>query len=123
MSQDIISDTLNQIMNAKKAKKDRVMVKKHSRFLIKILDLMKDLSYLDYKINGQQIEIKIKTLSECRSIKPRFNVSYQEIDRYTRRFLPARNFGYLIMTTSQGLLTSEEAQKRKIGGSLIAYVY
>ena len=34
MSQNIIADTLNQIMNAKKARKTEVVVDKHSKLLI-----------------------------------------------------------------------------------------
>jgi small subunit ribosomal protein S8 len=37
--------------------------------------------------------------------------------------LPARNFGFLILTTSDGILTHVEARERGIGGKLIAYCY
>ncbi len=123
MSQDIVADALNQIMNAKKARKEEVRIRKHSKFLIGLLDLMKKLSYLEYKKEGSEIVISIKEINECRAVKPRFNVSVARIDRYVRRFLPSRDFGYLIVSTSQGLLTHKEAIEKKIGGSLIAYVF
>ena len=31
MSQDIVADALNELMNAKKARKDEVILKKHSK--------------------------------------------------------------------------------------------
>ena len=37
MGQDVVSDTLNQIMNAKKANKEVIVVTKVSKLLIKIL--------------------------------------------------------------------------------------
>jgi len=123
MSQDIVADALNQIMNAKKARKEEVRIRKHSKFLISILDLMKKMSYLEYKQEGSELVISIKEINECRAIKPRFNVSVPQIDRYVRRFLPSRDFGYLIISTSQGLLTHKEAVEKKIGGSLVAYVF
>ena len=123
MSQDIIADGLNQIMNIKKAKKTEVRIKKHSKFLLEILELMKKLGYLDYEVQGRELKVEIKNLNECRAIKPRYNVSVDRIDRYVRRFLPARDFGFIIISTSQGLLTHEEALEKNIGGSLIAYVY
>lgn len=124
MSQDVISDCLNQIMNAKKARKQEVKINRYSKFLIEILELMKKLKYLDYKTEGKILEIALKEkLSECKAIKPRFNVSAEEIDRYVKRFLPARDFGFILISTSKGLMTHEEALDKGIGGSLIAYVF
>ena len=124
MSQDITSDCLNQIMNIKKARKQEIRVKKHSRFLINVLELIKKLGYLDYKVEGREIEITIKDkLNECKAIKPRYDVSVDEIDKYVRRFLPSRDFGFIIVSTSKGLMTHEEAIEKNIGGSLIAYIF
>ncbi len=123
MSQDIVADALNQIMNAKKARKKELVVKRHSNFLINVLELMKKLNFLDYRKEGKELRIEIKNINECRAIKPRFNVSAEEIDKYVRRFLPAKNFGYIILSTSKGLMTGEEAIEKNIGGSLIAYIY
>ena len=123
MSQDIISDTLNQIMNAKRAKKDSVKVKRHSKILVGILDLAKERGYIEsYKVSGRDLEIKFN-LNECRAIKPRFTVQVKDMDKYVRRYLPARNFGMMIVSTSSGLMTHEDAQEKNIGGSLIAYFY
>lgn len=123
MSQDIVADALNQIMNAKKARKTEVKINKKSKLLINVLDLMKKLTYLDYKTEGRGLVITIKEINECKAIKPRFSVTVLETDRYVRRFLPSRGFGYVIISTSQGLLTHQEAVEKKIGGSLIAYVF
>ena len=46
-----------------------------------------------------------------------------EIDKYVRRFLPSRDFGFIIVSTSKGLMTHEEAIEKNIGGSLIAYIF
>lgn len=126
MSQDIIADCLNQIMNIKLAKKQEVKIKRYSKFLIEILELIKKFGYIDYKVNEEErvLEIEIKRkLNECRAIKPRYMVKVEEIDKYVRRFLPAKDFGCIFISTNQGLLTHEEALKKKIGGSLIAYVF
>jgi len=123
MSQDIISDTLNQIMNAKRAKKSSVNVKRHSKILVGILDLAKKQGYIEsYKVIGRDLEIKFN-LNECRAIKPRFTVQVKDFDKYVRRYLPARNFGMMIVSTSSGLMTHDEAQEKNIGGSLMAYFY
>ena len=123
MSQDVISDTLNQIMNAKRARQSSVHIRKHSKLLVSVLDIAKEKGYItDYKIKGTTMEISFE-LNECRAIKPRFDVAVEDIDKYVKRFLPARNFGIIIISTSKGLMTHEEAYDKNIGGSLIAYFY
>lgn len=123
MSQDIISDSLNQIMNAKRAKKDSVVLERSSQLLIKVLNMMKDLGYITYEKDDKKIKIAMKELNHCKAIKPRYTVSKDKIDFYTRRFLPARNFGYIIVSTNKGLMTHTEAVENKLGGCLIAYFY
>jgi small subunit ribosomal protein S8 len=123
MSQDIVSDALNEIMNAKRARKTNVIIKKHSKLLRKILDIAKDRGYLEYEINGKELKIEIKELNEIKSIKPRHTVSVNKIDYYIRRFLPARDFGFLIVSTNQGIMISNDAINKNLGGCLIAYVY
>ncbi len=123
MSQDVISDCLNQIMNAKKAKKQEVRIKKYSKFLISVLEVIKNLGYLDYSIEGRELEIKFEEINECKAIKPRYQVSADMIERYVRRYLPARDFGFIIISTNKGLMTHTQAIEQKIGGSLIAYVF
>ena len=44
-------------------------------------------------------------------------------EKYEKRFLPAKGFGILIVSTPKGLMTHEEARKKKLGGVLIVYVY
>ncbi len=123
MNQDIISDTLNEIMNAKRARKSHIVKTRFSKLLIKILDLMKQYGYIEYTLEEGKLKIELKEINECRTIKPRYVVNNKSLDKYIRRFLPARNFGYVIISTSKGLMTHQEAQENKIGGSLIAYFY
>ncbi len=123
MSQDIVSDVLNQIMNAKKAKKEVLVITRSSKLLLKVLDLMKQFGYVNYELTDTKLTIDIKSINECGSIKPRYTVDVKNIDKYTRRYLPARNFGYVLISTSKGLMTQEEALNNKIGGCLIAYFY
>ncbi|MFA5173785.1 MAG: 30S ribosomal protein S8 [Candidatus Pacearchaeota archaeon] len=123
MSQDIVSDALNQIMNAKKAKKSEVILKKHSLLLKNILDIAKQSGYLDYRINGRELTVEIKDLNEIRAIKPRFTVHVKSINGYVRRFLPAKNFGLVILSTNKGIMVHTEAEEKNIGGCLIAYMF
>ena len=123
MSQDVISDALNQIMNAKRARKSSLVVKKYSNLLLDVLELAKKHKYIEeYKTKGKELEIKFR-LNVCRAIKPRFTIGVKDIEKYIRRYLPARDFGIVIISTSQGLMTQDEILEKNLGGSLIAYFY
>ncbi len=126
MSQDIVADALNMIRNVKRARKAEVKIKRISNLLIEILKIMKQEGAVKkYKINSKEktIEITIGNFTDCRAIKPRFTVDKTQIEKYRRRYLPARNLGIMIVSTNKGLMTHEEAQKEKIGGCLVAYFY
>jgi len=126
MSQDIVADALNMIRNAKKARKESIVVMKMSNLLIEILKIMKQKNAIKkYKINPKEksVEISLGEVSECKAIKPRFTVQKDEIEKYKRRYLPARGIGTVIVSTNKGLMTHEEAEGEGIGGSLVAYFY
>lgn len=126
MSQDITADALNMIQNAKKAGKEKIEVKKISNLLIEVLKIMKQEGAIKkYKIDVKKktMEITIGDLTACKSIKPRFSVNKSQIEKYRRRYLPARNLGTMIVSTSKGLMTHEEAFTEGAGGCLIAFFY
>lgn len=124
MSQDIISDALNQMMNAKRAGHESVLIKKHSKFLINILAVGKLKGYIkDYNIEDKNLKIKYGKFNFCMSVKPRYVVKVGMIDKYVRRYLPSKDMGTLIISTSKGLMTHQTAIEKNIGGSVIAYFY
>ena len=125
MSQDIVADGLNEIMNAKRVEKREVVIKMYSKVLIGLLDLMKADGHIDYSVNEKEktVSVKIIKLNECKAIKPRYYVGVGGIDRYLRRFLPSRNFGKLVISTNRGLVGHKYAIENKIGGSVVAYFY
>lgn len=126
MSQDIIADALNMLRNAKKARKEIIKVNRTSKLLIEILKIMKQNGAVKkYKIDikNKSVEITLGDFMECKAIKPRFTVKKDQIEKYKRRYLPARNIGALIISTNKGLMTHEEAFEEEMGGSLIAYFY
>lgn len=126
MSRDIVADALNMIRNAKRARKNSVKINQISNLLIETLKIMKHKDAVKkYKVNSKEksIEITIGDLNDCKAIKPRFTVKKDQIDKYRRRYLPARNIGTIIVSTNKGLMTHEEALEEDIGGCLIAYFY
>ncbi len=126
MSQDIVSDALNMMNNAKKARKDFVKINRVSNLLVEVLKIMKQEGAVKkYKINSKEksIEVSFGEFSKCKAIKPRFTVDKSQIEKYRRRYLPARDIGTLIISTNKGLMTHTEAANEQIGGCLMAFFY
>lgn len=124
MSQDILADALNQIMNMKKAGKSHLTLKKYSNVLLSVLAIAKLKNHIkNYEVKDNNLHIEIGKLNGCNAIKPRFVVKVNDIDKYVQRYLPAKTIGTLILSTSHGMMTHQTAQEKNIGGMLIAYIY
>ena len=126
MSQDVVADALNMVKNAINAKKKTVKIQRISNLLIEVLKIMKQKKAIKtYKIDGKEksLTVTLGDLIECRAIKPRFTVKQTQIEKYMRRYLPARGIGTIIVSTNKGLITHDEAVEENIGGCLIAYFY
>ena len=124
MSQDIVADTLNNIMNAVKAGENKVVMTRHSKLLLSVLAIAKLKGYIkSYHVEKEKLTIEIEKVYGCKAIKPRYLIHAEDIGKYVSRYLPARNIGIIIISTPQGLMTHHTAQEKNIGGSLIAYLY
>ncbi len=65
----------------------------------------------------------IGAINRCGVIKPRHSVKRAEFDKWESRYLPARDFGLLILTTNQGIMNHYDAKKERVGGRLLAYIF
>ena len=125
MSQDVVADGLNGIMNAKRVGKVELTITRYSKVLLGLLDMMKAKGHVDYEVKEDErcVVVKIVKLNECRAVKPRYYAGVADIDKYLRRFLPSRNFGSLVISTNRGLMDQKNAVANKLGGSVVAYFY
>jgi len=62
-------------------------------------------------------------INDCGVIRPRYAVKVADLERYEARYLPAQDFGVLILTTTKGVVTHMDAKKGGVGGRLLAFVY
>ena len=125
MSQDVVADGLNQIMNAKRIEKRKLVIKRYSKVLLALFEMMKERGHIDFEVDeeAKTVSVKIVKLNECKAVKPRYFVGVGDVDKYSRRFLPSRNFGTLVVSTNKGMTDHHEAIKENVGGSVIAYFY
>ena len=125
---DRVADAINTIKTNERIGRMECVL--DSTKLIKsLLEVMKRESYIqDYSeyTEGKFKKLRVKLSNRINNvgvIKPRNAVTAREIQSYETRFIPSRDFGILIISTSQGMLTNREAKQKNIGGRLVAYVY
>lgn len=128
MKQDILADALSTIKNAEKVGKSEC-VTNASKVVKAVLKVLQDHGYIgsyEFVDNGKggkfRIELKGKII-DCNVIKPRFSVKTDEFEDWEKRYLPAREFGLLILTTPKGIIDHKKAKQLNMGGKLIALVY
>jgi len=129
MEHDPLARALSAMKNAEARGKDTVIVKPTSKIVKAVLDIfkkedyVKEFKFIDDK-KGGIFEIKLAgTINNVGAIKPRFSVKVDDYEKFEGRYLPAKDFGRLIVSTPKGVLTHVEAKQKKLGGVLIAYVY
>lgn len=126
---DLLANVLSHILNCEKIGKNICTVKPFSRVVKKVLDIMKERRYIgSYEVvdDGKGGFLKINLLgriNNCGVIKPRFAVEKGDIEKFEKRYLIAKEFGILIISTNKGVMTNEEIVKKNIGGRLLAYCY
>ena len=47
----------------------------------------------------------------------------QDLEAWAERLLPSRQFGFVIITTSAGIMDHEEARRKKVGGKVLGFFY
>lgn len=129
MLNDPLSNALSKIMNNERIGKDSCMIKPMSKVIKDILLIMKDNLYIgEFKEiddnKGGFIKLnQIGKINKCGAIKPRYSVKITDYEKFEKRYLPAKDFGIIFVSTTKGILTHIEAKKQKLGGVLIAYCY
>jgi small subunit ribosomal protein S8 len=129
MQNDPLSDALSLLKNAQRSGKYECEIRPASKLIGRVLKVVQESGYIkqfEYVEDGRAGWFKVYlngNINDCGVIKPRYNVRTREMENYESRFLPAQNFGVLILTTTKGVLSNEKANEMHTGGRLLAYVY
>jgi Ribosomal protein S8 len=76
----------------------------------------------DHRANKIVIELTGR-LNKCGVISPRFDVAFDEIEKWIVNLLPSRQFGHILLSTTYGIMTHEEARRKKTGGKILGFFY
>ena len=126
---DSLADALSTIYNHEVVGKKEVIIRPASKLIAEVLRVFQRqgiIGEFEFIDDGRAGVFKVQLLgriNKCGVIKPRFPLKKDVFEKYEQRWLPARDFGFLIVSTSQGIMTHTEAKEKNIGGMLLAYVY
>lgn len=73
--------------------------------------------------SGKIVVQLIGRINKTGVISPRFNVKQKDIETWINNLLPSRQFGFLVLTTSAGIMDHEEARRKKTGGKILGFFY
>ncbi|HIG97350.1 MAG TPA: 30S ribosomal protein S8 [Candidatus Aenigmarchaeota archaeon] len=128
MRHDLLSDVLYVINNAENIGRKTVSVPA-SKLVKDVLMVIQRAGYIgsfefvdDRKSGKFTIEL-VGKINKTRAVRPRFSIAKDEFEKWETRYLPAKSFGMLIISTSKGVMNQREAVELGIGGRLLGYVY
>jgi len=129
MLNDPLANALSLMKNAEIRGKGSCEIQPSSKLIGGVLTLLKDKGYIgnfefvdDKKAGVFKVDL-IGNINNCGVIKPRYPIRRDDLDKWESRYLPARDFGLLVITTTKGIVSQDEARKQGVGGKLLAYIY
>ncbi|HSV41889.1 MAG TPA: 30S ribosomal protein S8, partial [Methanomassiliicoccales archaeon] len=124
-----LNDAMSTIKNASMVGKNECIIRPSSKLIGRVLKVMQENGYInqfEFVEDGKAGVFKVKMegrINNCGVIKPRYSVKKVDLEHFESRFLPAQDFGVLIISTTEGVISHVTAKERGVGGKLLAYVY
>merc|ERR1712137_606513 len=109
--------------------KRQVLIRPCSKVIVKFSTVMMKHGYIgEFEIVDDHRAGKIVVnltgrLNKCGVISPRFDVPIGKIENWTTDLLPSRQFGYVVLTTSAGIMDHEEAKRKHVRGKILGFFF
>ncbi|XP_047632103.1 40S ribosomal protein S15a-like [Phacochoerus africanus] len=106
---NVLADALKSISNAEKRGKRQVLIRPCSKVIVRFLTVMMKHGYIgEFEIIDDHRAGKIVVNLTGRLNK--FDVQLKDLEKWQNNLLPSRQFGFIVLTTSAGIMDHEEAR-------------
>ena len=124
---DLLADALNimKVLRISGRSECKVPASKIIGAVLQILqkeDYIKEFEFVDDNKAGFYLVKGIGAINKCGVITPRLAFKFRDLAKIEEQYLPSRDFGILIISTPNGMVTNQQLRDMKIGGRLMAYV-
>jgi small subunit ribosomal protein S8 len=126
---DTLANGLTTIINNEMRNKRECIISPASKLLGRVLRIMQLNGYIgefEFIGDGRSGKFKVQLLgriNKCGAIRPRFSIKVDKFEEWERKFLPSREVGVLVVSTSKGAMSHKEAEEKRVGGKLLAFIY
>ncbi len=127
---DPIADMFIRIMNGSRAGKESVIIP-HSKVKAEIARVLKERGFIkDIEKKGKKVRKFLELTLSYKGKTPKLS-GLVRVSKTSRRVYvksgdiakSARGFGMMIISTSRGIMTGDDAMKAKLGGEIIGKVW
>ena len=127
MPNDPVADLLTRVRNAAVARHETVSIPT-SRMKAEVARILRDEGYISgyEQPNARELVLRLKYLGKTSAVAGLRRISKPGLRVYARKTEMPRVLGGLgvaIISTSSGLMTGREAERKGLGGEVLAYVW
>ena len=127
MPNDPVADLLTRVRNAAGARHETVSVPM-SRMKAEVARILRDEGFISgfEQPNARELVLRMKYVGKLPAVSGLRRISKPGLRVYARKSEMPRvlgGLGVVIVSTSSGLMTGREAQRKGLGGEVLAYVW
>ncbi|XP_032764511.1 40S ribosomal protein S15a-like [Rattus rattus] len=125
---NVLADALKSSNNAEKRGKRQVLLGPCSKVIVRFLTVMMRPGYIgEFEITDDhragKIVVNLTGRLKCGVLSPRLDVQLKDLEEWQNNLLPSRHFGFIVLTTSAGIMAHEEARRRHTRGRILGSLF
>ncbi|ARM75940.1 30S ribosomal protein S8 [Acidianus manzaensis] len=127
-----LSNALVTLYNNEVRRNKQAILTPGSKLIINVLRAIQKEGYIgefEYIDDGRWGKVVVQLLgriNKCGPISPRYSLAYRDminLPQHIRSYLPSKEIGVILVSTSKGVMTHKDAARQRLGGIALGYIY